>query len=136
MFMRKTILAVSAFLLATASGCAGVSKEAYDRDLAGMKQQQDWLEAQKKTLAGERDACQGSLHMSQDALQGCIRDKQSADDEIAGTRKALEQCTSSRGSGGRSAAGRGRSRTRTCPRRSPSAASRARSTCAMTSPRR
>jgi chemotaxis protein MotB len=95
----STVVVLAAVVAGLAGGCAAVSKEAYDRDMAGMKQQQDWLEEQKKGLDAQYVQCQGKVKISQDALQACTRDYQAASDELASTRKALEQCTTTRGSG-------------------------------------
>lgn len=56
-------------------GCAMVSQEAYDRDLAGMRQQQDWLEAQKKAQDADLQVCNGKLKTAVDGLQTCTRQK-------------------------------------------------------------
>ena len=92
-----TILMVSA----SAAGCNStlVSREAYDRDLAGMRAQQDELEGQKKKLATDLTQCEGRGKATLDTAQACIRDKQAALDELTSTRKALDQCTTRSGSG-------------------------------------
>lgn len=88
-------LLLLALLLA---GCnVAVSKEAYQRDLDAMRQQQDWLEAQKKALHAESVDWQGKWKASQEQLQTCTRDKVGAQDELAATKKALDGCTNSRG---------------------------------------
>jgi len=98
MFKKRMNLAILCAFLAV-PGCIAVSKDAYDRDLGAMKQQQDLLEGQKKTLADQLAASQGKNTKCDSDLSTCIREKQAALDELSGTKKALEQCTRSRGSG-------------------------------------
>lgn len=87
-------------LLASATGCGmAVTKDAYDRDLQGMKQQQELLEGQKQVLAGQVVATTAKLQQCLDVGQKCARDKQNLLDEIASTKKALDSCTTGRGQG-------------------------------------
>jgi chemotaxis protein MotB len=75
------------------TGCnAAVSREAYDRDLAGMRQQTDWLEAQKQELEGQRQVCQAQLTQSQSAHSTTIREREQCRGELDGDRKSLGQC--------------------------------------------
>jgi len=85
--------------LGAVTGCTAVSREAYDRDMAGMRQQTEWLEAQKKGAHDDTGQCRGKFATSQEALQACIRVKEAQADELAATRKALDQCTTRSGSG-------------------------------------
>lgn len=97
--MRKNLIQLATIcVLASLGGCIAVSKDAYDRDLGAMKQQQDLLEGQKKALAEQLEVSQQKGSKCDSDLSSCIRDKQAALDELAATKKALEQCTRSRGS--------------------------------------
>lgn len=83
-------------VVATTAGLSGcdvaVSKEAYDRDLAGMRQQTDWLEAQKTALNQQVQACQATLQQCQQTAQGAVRDRELCKDELAKTKTILDQC--------------------------------------------
>lgn len=80
-------------------GCnALVSREAYDRDLAGMKQQADWLEAQKRTCHDAAERCRGDLEALRGTAQTAARERELCRDELANTKKVLDQCTSRGGS--------------------------------------
>jgi len=97
----RALPAIGAAIALQFAGCAMVSQEAYDRDLAGMRQQQDWLEAQKKAQDGELQVCNGKLKTAVDGLQTCTRQKELSADELASIKKALEQCTTRGGSAAR-----------------------------------
>jgi chemotaxis protein MotB len=77
--------------------CAVTSREAYERDLAAMRTQQDDLESQKRALDQQyRDKAsqlQGCLNVG----QTCARDKELLRDELESMKKVLDQCTNSRG---------------------------------------
>lgn len=77
-----------------AVGCnAAVSREAYDRDLAGMRQQTDWLEAQKQALHAQQQACQEQLQQCQSNQSTAIREREQCRSELDSHKKALDQCT-------------------------------------------
>ena len=87
------------------SGCGMVAtREAYDRDLEGMKQQQDWLEVQKKALDVQVADVNGKLKQCLEVGQTCARDKQNVIDELASTKKVLDLCTTGRGRGAKALA--------------------------------
>lgn len=79
------LLAAVLLVGAVAPGCTAVSRDVYDRDIAAMKQQTDWLEAQKKRQAEqsaewkrkhaaaieELGACSKNRSDLEDALQAC-----------------------------------------------------------------
>jgi chemotaxis protein MotB len=102
--MVRFVLLCVGLLFVTACQSVAVSRDAYDRDLAGMKQQQDWLEAQKKTLDAQVSEVTGKLKQCMDVGQVCARDKQAVIDELASTKKALDQCTTGRGQGAKALA--------------------------------
>lgn len=81
------------------SGCnALVSREAYDRDLAGLKQQTEWLEAQKKACHSGAEQCGQELGRCKETAQTAVREREQCRDELANTKKVLDQCTSRGGS--------------------------------------
>jgi chemotaxis protein MotB len=86
---------------ATASACAVVSREAYDRDLLAMRGQQDELEAQKRAADQQAQDSAGQLKKCTEVGQLCARDKQQLQAEIDSLKKVLDQCTNSRGQGAR-----------------------------------
>jgi chemotaxis protein MotB len=94
--IRGQYLAGLAVIAAIAlPGCnALVSREAYDRDLAGMKQQADWLEEQKKTCQLGAEQCRGELEALRGTAQTAVREREQCKDELANTKKVLDQCTS------------------------------------------
>ncbi len=80
-------------------GCTAVSREAYDRDLAAMKTQQDLLESQKKATSEQLTDREAKLKQCLDVGQGCQREKQALQEELTSTKKALDACTTNRGQG-------------------------------------
>lgn len=102
--MSRGVLLCLCLTLASACQSVAVSREAYDRDLAGMKQQQDWLEAQKKALDAQVADTTGKLKQCMEVGQGCARDKQGLIDDLASTKKALDLCTTNRGQGAKALA--------------------------------
>lgn len=81
-------------LLGALGGCnALVSREAYDRDLAGIKGQADQLEAQKKALSGQVDSCKKELAACTETGQKTVREREMCTDELQKTKNVLDQCT-------------------------------------------
>jgi chemotaxis protein MotB len=90
------------FVSLAAIGCSSmpyVTREDHDRDLQALTAQMDQLEAQKKAqgdlVAGEKAAHKAT----NDKLSTCLREKTTASDDLESTRKALDNCTQSRGVG-------------------------------------
>ncbi|MBM4342242.1 MAG: OmpA family protein [Deltaproteobacteria bacterium] len=80
-------------LAVIAIGCQfPVSRDAYQRDLAALKGQQDQLEAQKQALASKVTACEGDLAGCRDKLQSAARDQSLCADELKNTKAMLDQC--------------------------------------------
>ena len=77
---------ITAALLVSATGCNfAVSKEAYDRDLAAMRGQQDQLEGQKKALDDQLQACEKRFTDKSSELATCIRDKMACEETLKST---------------------------------------------------
>ena len=86
------ILTVLLALGAATSGCnLAVSREAYDKDLAAMRGQQDQLEAQKASLNNQLQACEARYKAKNDELSTCIRDKMAAADSFKACDQKLEK---------------------------------------------
>lgn len=82
-----------ALLAIAACGCnVAVSREAYDRDMAQMRQQTEWLEAQKLAAHGQATQCGGDLARCKDTAQTAVRDREQCKDELANTKKVLDEC--------------------------------------------
>lgn len=80
-------------VLLVLGGCDwAVSREAYQRDMAAMKNQQDHLEAQKQALGGNWSACQAELAKAKELSQTCVRERETCKDELKATKDALDQC--------------------------------------------
>ncbi len=87
-------LGLGFLVLVALGGCnALVSREAYDRDLAGLKGQADQLEAQKKGLSGQVDACKKELATCVETGQKTVREREMCTDELQKTKNVLDQCT-------------------------------------------
>lgn len=98
-FRGQSMVALALVAASTLPGCnALVSRQAYDRDLAGMKQQADWLEEQKRTCASGADQCRADLEALRGTAQAAVREREQCKDELANTKKVLDQCTSRGGS--------------------------------------
>lgn len=65
------LLAALLLLSAVTPGCIAISKDAYNRDMAAMRQQQDWLEQQKRRLQGQLKDCQTKGKAQTEALNRC-----------------------------------------------------------------
>ncbi len=89
-----TRILLSLAMLMALGGCnALVSREAYDRDLAGMKGQADQLEAQKKALSNSLDSCKKELASCVESGQKTVREREQCKDELQKTQSVLDQCT-------------------------------------------
>lgn len=66
-------------------GCIAISKDAYNRDMAAMRQQQDWLETQKRQLKSQLADCQSKGRAQTEALGRC---RKSGDD----LKQQLKEC--------------------------------------------
>lgn len=91
--MKQIGSIMAALVCVAASGCQfAVSREAYQRDLAAMKGQQDQLETQKQALAGKLGTCEGDLAGCKDKLQAAVRDQNLCTDDLKNTKALLDQC--------------------------------------------
>ena len=72
-------------LCVSVSGCIAISKDAYDRDMAAMRGQQQQLEDQKAALAKQLQACQSKGKSQLEALGRC----RAGADEL---KQQLEEC--------------------------------------------
>ncbi|MSQ82534.1 MAG: hypothetical protein EXR77_06405 [Myxococcales bacterium] len=89
--MARLVLGV--LLLSCSVGCQwAVSREAYQRDMAGMRQQQDALEGQKHTLGDQLTVCQADTAKCKDSLQTAVRDQTLCGDDLKKTKEILDQC--------------------------------------------
>lgn len=85
---------VVALICVFAQGCIVVSRDAYDRDMKGMRQQTDWLEAQKKTLIADNDGCKAKHQTATANANKCQSDKADLEAQLKSCRgklKALAQ---------------------------------------------
>lgn len=98
---HPVVLAAVLFAAALgASGCVAVSRDAYERDMKGMRQQQDWLEAQKKKLSGEGQACQDKLKSTGDELATCTAERGALQRDLIDAQGKLKRIAESCGKAG------------------------------------
>ena len=82
-------------------GCIAVSKDAYDRDMKGMRQQQDWLEAQKKKLATDLKAASAKQKSTAETLATCAKERDDLKNELASSQAKLKRIAESCGKAGK-----------------------------------
>ena len=82
------------------NGCIAVSKDAYQRDLGAMRQQQDWLEAQKKKLHVDLTARGQQQQACMDVANTCAREKQELGDRLDANQKKMDSLAQSCGNCG------------------------------------
>jgi len=90
----------SAALLAAAAltGCGvAVSQQAYDRDLAAMRQQADGLEAQKRACGERAATAEAALSACRDTAAGATRERELCKEDLGNTKKVLDECASRSG---------------------------------------
>jgi chemotaxis protein MotB len=86
------IFLVLATLGALTTGCNfAVSREAYDKDLAAMRGQQDAIEAQKAALDKQLQACEARYTAKNSELSTCIREKMACQDSYKTCDQKLEK---------------------------------------------
>ena len=91
MVHQKILWALLA-LAALTTGCnLAVSRDAYDKDLAAMRGQQDALEVQKAGLDKQLQACEARYTAKNDELSTCIRDKMACTDALKTCDQKLEK---------------------------------------------
>ncbi len=83
------------------SGCIAVSKDAYDRDMKGMRQQQDWLEVQKKKLAVKLKASTAKQKKTADTLATCARERDDLKGELSACQGKLKKIAANCGKAGK-----------------------------------
>ncbi|GEM_PF-1950295 len=93
-------LALLVVVTSMAQGCIVVSKDAYDRDLKGMKQQADWLEGQKRDLHKDREAWKAKHEASAKNAQKCQSDRTAVEAELKSTRDKLRELAKNCGKAG------------------------------------
>ena len=100
--IRRLIgLLVTLTCLAWLPGCIAVSKDAYDRDLKGMRQQQDWLEAQKKKLAVDLKAATAKQKKTAETLATCARERDALKGDLPECQGKLKRIAESCGKAGK-----------------------------------
>lgn len=82
-------------------GCIAVSKDAYERDMKGMRQQQDWLEAQKKKLAADMNAALAAQKSTAETLATCAKERDDLKGELVSTQAKLKRIAESCGKAGK-----------------------------------
>lgn len=84
--MKATMTLAWLTLILATTGCTmAVSKDAYTRDLAAMRGQQDQLEGQKKALHDQLTASEQQVAEKTAALATCVRDKMACEDSLKST---------------------------------------------------
>ncbi|MEY3015509.1 MAG: hypothetical protein RIT45_4244 [Pseudomonadota bacterium] len=83
-------LIATLLLAAVAPGCTAVARDAYDRDMAAMRQQTDWLEAQKKRLAAESESWQQKHAAAIEELSVCKKNRSDLEDELTSCQQKLD----------------------------------------------
>lgn len=96
-FLRIILLGVIGLM---AEGCIVVSKDAYDRDLAGMKQQTEWLEGQKQALHDDAESWRKKHASASEAGQLCQREKAEVEADYKSTRDKMNILARSCGKAG------------------------------------
>ncbi len=94
---RISLLLLLAFF---AQGCIVVSKDAYERDIAGMRQQTVWLEAQKKGLHKTSEGWRLKYESATENAQRCQREKATLEAELKSTQSKLNTLARSCGKAG------------------------------------
>ncbi|MCO4760074.1 MAG: OmpA family protein [Myxococcales bacterium] len=84
-YTRMVSLGLLLAMTATLPGCIAISKDAYDRDMAAMRKQHDWLEGQKRELQGQLMACQKKSAGQNEAIARC---RKNGDD----LKQQLQEC--------------------------------------------
>ncbi len=80
-------------LLVGLSGCdVAVSRQAYDRDMANMRQQTELLEAQKVACHNQSSQCAGELVRCKETAQTAVREREQCKEELGNTKKVLDEC--------------------------------------------
>jgi chemotaxis protein MotB len=83
------------------TGCIAVSKDAYQRDMNGMKQQQDWLEAQKRSLDTQLQAEQKKRVEVTESLGQCAKHRDDLQGELKRCKDSRKRIAKSCGRAGR-----------------------------------
>ncbi len=99
---RGFSLSVAATLLValTSTGCIAISKDAYERDMAAMRTQHDWLEGQKRTLAEKLADCQKRGKAQTEALTQCRKGADDLEQQLKECQGKLKRIAESCGKSG------------------------------------
>ena len=79
---RLALLLLVGSLATSTSGCIAVSRKVYDRDVAALRQQADWLEAQKRKQAADSAQWSAKYAASQEELAVCRKNASDLDDAV------------------------------------------------------
>ncbi len=86
---RGALLLAVVLLASTTSGCIAVSRQTYDRDVAALRQQADWLEAQKRKQAADSAQWSAKYAASQEELAVCRKNASDLDDAVRSCEQKL-----------------------------------------------